>query len=212
VSTVVVGSFPLGEINVALDGTVSLIPPVLSQVDLMLTGQFGLGALVSDLSAQLNAALSLQATLTLQLVNPFASLAAQLAAILQIQAGIAATLALGLPAVSTTVAASISGSAGISAALGVKVAGLQALIKTALSAKLPLASVLETFNLSAGPVELLSIGYASPSTLASSGAEYEALTLGPLGSILPGDRVWGVVLLTNDSSVAAALSAIIRTS
>lgn len=211
-STVLVGSYPLGAINVGLSGVVTAVVPLLAQVDLMLTGAFGLGSLLADLSAQLNAALTAQIQLSLQVSNPFAALEAQLQAILQIQAGIAATLALGLPSISLTLTASLSASVAISATLALRVGGLQALISLALSIKLPLISLLASLNLSAGPFVLLSVGFAAPSTLASSITEYSGLVSGGVGGILPGDQVYGIIMLTKSPSASVALSAILKTS
>jgi hypothetical protein len=191
VSVQVIGSYPLGTINVGLNGTVALAAPLLAQFDLMLTGSFGLGALAADLAMQLNAALSMQISLSLKVINPFDSLMAQLSAILQIQASIAATIALGLPAMSASLSLSLSASAAIVATL---------------------VSLLGSFNLSAGPFELLAIGYDAPTTLAASGAQYAALAAGGFGGILPGDQVFGVIMLTKSPSASVALSTIIRTS
>jgi hypothetical protein len=210
VSTVVVGTYTLGVINVGLDGLVTAVVPLLAMTDLMLTGSFGLGALAADLAAQLNAALSLQISLGLQVSNPFAALAAQLAAIIQIQAGIAVTLSLGLPAVSVSLSVNLSASIAITAVLVLKVGGLQALIKAALAVRLPVLNLIN-LPLGLGPCVLLTIGYAAPSTLFSSGNEYKALTLAPLGGINPGDQVFGVIMLTKVPSVATAISAIIKT-
>jgi hypothetical protein len=212
VSVQVIGSYPLGTINVGLNGTVALAAPLLAQFDLMLTGSFGLGALAADLAMQLNAALSMQISLSLKVINPFDSLMAQLSAILQIQASIAATIALGLPAMSASLSLSLSASAAIVATLGIKVGGLNLLIRAALAVKLPLVSLLGSFNLSAGPFELLAIGYDAPTTLAASGAQYAALAAGGFGGILPGDQVFGVIMLTKSPSASVALSTIIRTS
>lgn len=211
-STALIGSFPLGVINVGLNGAVTAIVPLLAQFDFMVTGPFGLGALIADLSAQLNAALAAQISLGLHIINPFAALKAQLLAILQIQASIAATIALGLPAVSASLSVSLSGSIAIGAVLAIRVGGLHLLIKAALAVKLPVVNLLANFNLSAGPFVLLSIGFAGPSTLFSSGNEYKALTTAALGGINPGDQVWGVVMLTKVPSASVALSGIIKTS
>lgn len=208
-STVVLGSFPLGVINVGLNGLVTAVVPLMATTDLMLTGSFGLGALVSDISSQLNAALSQQVSLGLQVANPFASLQQQLQGLLRNVAAITQALATpSLPPFGLSV--NISASAAISAALALRVGGIQALIKSALAVRLPVLNLLK-LPLGSGPVALLTIGFAAPSTLASSGNEYKALTLAPLGGINPGDQVFGVIMLTHDPSVATALSAIIKT-
>ncbi len=208
-STVLVGTYTLGAINVGLTGAIAAVVPLLAQVDLMLTGSFGLGALLADLSVQLNAALAAQAQILISVTDPIAALKAQLQAILSVQAGISATLALGLP----PFAVSVSASAALSASLALKVGGIQALIALVLSLKLPLVSLVGQLNaaLSAGPFVLLSVGFDAPSTLASSTTEYSGLVGGGVGGILPGDQVYGVILLTKAPSAAVALSAILRT-
>ena len=210
----VIGTFPLGTINVGLDGSITAVVPLLAQFDLMLTGSFGLGSLSADLSMQLNAAISLQASLGLQVSNPFASLKAQLSAILQIQAGIQATLALGLPAVSVQLASSLSASAAISSALALRLGGINLLIKAALAVKLPVVNFVSSISaaLTAGPFELLSIGFSSADTLASAGSQFNALCSAGFGGIAPGDQVYGVVMLTKSPSASLALASIIKTS
>ena len=208
------GAFPLGTINVGLSASMSAVVPLLAQVDLAITGPFGLGSTASDLTAQLNGAISSQLALTAQLASPIPALMASLASLAQLQASLAATLAFGLPVISLSISASISAAAATSATLGLKVAGLNAVVKSAVAAKLPVLNIVENMQgaLSAGSLALLSVGYAGTSTLASAGAQFEALTTAPLSGINPGDQVWGVILLTNVSSVADALSAIMKTS
>jgi hypothetical protein len=218
VSTVVVGSLPLGGINIGLNGAVSLVVPLLVQFDLMLMGQFGLGSLLVDLSAQLNAAINLQLSFGISISNPFASLKLQLTAIAQIQASIQAALSLGLsiglPAISVSLSASLSAAASISATLALKLGGINFLIKAALAIKLPVVDLMAslTANLSAGPCVLLSIGFDNATTLAESGNQYQALTAANLGGINPGEQVWGVIMLTKVPSASIAMSAIIKTS
>lgn len=205
-STVLVGTFPLGAINTGLSGAIAAAVPLLSQVDLMLAGSFGLGSILADLSAQLNAALAAQAQITI--IDPIAAIKNQLQAILAVQAGLAATLALGLPPFG------ISASVNISGALALRVGGIQALIAAVLNIKLPLVALLADIRaqLSAGPFVLLSVGFDSPSTLASSVTEYGALVGGGIGGILPFEQVYGVIILTKAPSAAVALSAILLTS
>lgn len=206
-STVLVGSYTLGGVNVALNGAVVLIVPLLGQVDLMLTGPFGLGALQADLSAQLNAALAAQLQLSLQVTNPLEALSLQLQALVQVQAGISASLSLGLP----TISVSMSASFAIAASLSLKLGGIRLLIQLALQLKLPLVNLLAGLNLSAGPFVLISIGFAAPSTLLSSTAEYTSLVSGGIGGILPGEQVYGVTILTKSPAASLALAGVIRT-
>lgn len=206
-STVLVGSYSLGGINVALNGAVVLMVPLLTQVDLMLMGPFGLGALQADLSAQLNAALAAQAQLKIQVLNPLEALRYQLQAMLQVQAGISASLSLGLPAFSVTVSASFA----LAGVLALKLGGIRLLIQLVLRLKLPLVNLLGGLNLSAGPFALLSVGFAAPSTLLSSTSEYTSLVSGGVGGILPTDQVYGVMILTKSPAASVALAGVIRT-
>ena len=206
-STVLVGSYNLGGVNVALNGAVALMVPLLGQVDLMLTGPFGLGAVQADLAAQLNAALAAQFQLTIAVSDPIAALKQQLQALLAVQAGISALLAFGLP----PLAVQAQGSLAISAALALKLGGIRLLIQLVLQLKLPLVNLLAGLNLGAGPFVLMSVGFAAPSTLASSVSEYNALVSGGIGGILPGDQVYGVIILTKSPAASAALAGVIRT-
>lgn len=205
-STVFIADLPLGGINVGLSTTVGLIGPLLAQVDLMLTGPFGLGSLIADLQAQLQAALAAQVTFSLQIVDPIAYLKTLLASVLQVQASIAAALSLGLP-----ILPPLGVSFSLGGAISLRIGGIKFLIEAVLSVKLPLVNLLAGFNLSAGPLVLLSVGYASPSTLASSVAEYAALVSGGIGGILPFEQVFGVIMLTKVPSASVALAGIIRT-
>lgn len=206
-STVFVGSYTLGNINVALNGAVLLIVPLLAQADLMVTGPFGLGAVQADLSAQLQTALKAQAQITVSVSNPLAALKQQLQAVLAVQASISASLALGLPSISISVNASLA----ISAALALKLGGIRALIQLVLQLKLPLVDLLASLQLNAGPFVLISIGFAAPSTLLSSTSEYTALAAPGVGGILPTDQVFGVTILTKSPISAQALAQVIRT-
>ena len=212
-SLTIVGSHTLGEINIAAAASATLMPPVLAQLDLALTGGFGLGALEADISADLNAAVSTGLSLSLQVVNPIQALEDALQAAVLLQVQIAATLALGLPAVSADVSLQVSASAAASVALSAKLAGIQALIQGALAVKLPAANFLGDLagSLSVGGVVLLSFS-APEDTLASIGAALGSTFAGGLPGILPGNRVYGVVLVTEAPSAWAAMQATLRTS
>lgn len=212
-SVALIGAFGLGEINVAANAAVLLTVPLLAEFDLVLMGGFGLGALQADIAAQLNASISAQVDLGLQISDPLAALRESLEAAIQIQASIAATIALGLPAIQVEISAELSASASISAALGLKLGGIQLLISAALAVKLPLANFVGELaaSLSAGPVALLS--FADPGdTLASAGFQLNSLFSAGIAGIAPGDQVYGVVLVTKAPSAWAAMQATLRTS
>ena len=223
-SLTVLGALPLGAINVALDGSLTAIVPLLSQVDLMLTGSFGLGSLGATLNLQLQASLSFQLNIGLSLTNPIAALEAQLQAIIQIQASIGVVLALGLPSASVSLSASLSASLGLTAVLGAQVAGIQALISASLAVKLPVVDLVATIGaaLSAGPVMLLAFGFPAQGAESLAGVSGDLSGFvasggitgsGPFGSttLLPTDSVSGVMLITKDPVAATAMSALFLT-
>jgi hypothetical protein len=207
-SVALVGSFTLGEVNVAAAGALAVLNPLLGEFDLAVT--LGLGGAIGDLSAQLSAALSVQAQVALQVSNPIAALEASLQAAVRLVAEISASLALGLPTIAIQASASVS----IAAALTAKLGGLQLLIDAALAVKFPAVNLAASLaaHLSAGPVILLSIGAVGPDTLASAGTALGALFHAGVGGVQPADSVYGVVLLTKAPSVWASLQATIRAS
>ena len=147
-SVVLVDELALGEV---MPGIVLLIPPLLAQFDLMLTGQFGLGALLADITLQLNASLSVSLQLGLDISNPFAALEAELQALISIQASIAASLSLGIPTLSASLSLSLGANIGLAAELGLQIGGIQLLIKAGLAIKIPIIDLL--LLLQAGPVD-----------------------------------------------------------
>jgi hypothetical protein len=212
-SLAIIGAYTLGEINVAAATSATLMPPVLAQLDLTLTGGFGLGALEADISADLDASVSTGLSLSVQVANPIQALEDALQAAILLQAQIAATLSLGLPVVSADVSVQISASAAISATLTAKLGGIRALIGAALEVKLPAVNFLGELagSLSVGPVVLLS--FSSPGdTLGSIGAALDSTFSAGLPGILLGDQVYGVVLVTKAPSAWAAMQATLRTS
>ncbi len=200
-SVVLVDEVTLGEV---LPGIVLIIPPLLAQFDLTLTGQFGLGALLADISAQLNAAISVQVNI-LQISNPFAAIQAQLQALLMVQASLTAALALGLPSVSASFTASLS----VNPELGLQIGGIQLLIQAGLAIKIPIIDLLA--SLSVGPVDILTIGFTGTDTLASSGAGYAALASTGIGTLLPTDQVFGVIILTKVPAASVVMQAVFLT-
>lgn len=209
-----VGSFTLGEVNIGLMVGIGLMNPLLVQIDLFLTGQFGLGPFLLDAQVQFNAAISLVTQLGLQISNPFVALQALLTAFAQLQAALALTLSMGLPTVSLQISAQLSAIAALSGALSLKLGGIRAMLAAGVAVKIPaLRFVAEmTANLSAGPIQLLSF---TGSTLAATGGQIAAqfnAGLGPVDPISPVEPVSGVLILTKDPAVFVALSAILKTS
>jgi hypothetical protein len=202
-SVVLVDELALGEV---MPGIVLLIPPLLAQFDLMLTGQFGLGALLADITLQLNASLSVSLQLGLDISNPFAALEAELQALISIQASIAASLSLGIPTLSASLSLSLGANIGLAAELGLQIGGIQLLIKAGLAIKIPIIDLL--LLLQAGPVDILTIGITGPDTLFSSGLEYQALATTGIGTLLPTDQVFGVILLTKSPAASLAMQSV----
>lgn len=188
-----------------MPGIVLLIPPLLAGFDLVLTGSFGLGALLADLSAQLTAALSIQAQIGIQISNPFAAIEAQLQALVQVGASLQAALSLGLPSVAVTFSASLSANAAVAAALGLQIGGIQALIKASLALKIPIVALLAALEV--GPADLFTVGFDTPDNINDVGAGLLAARLSP-GCTLADAPLYGVILLTNGVAVQASMSAV----
>lgn len=211
-----VGSFGMLDINVAGSAALALLNPMAFQFDALLSGQFGLGALQADISAQFEAALSLQVELGLQISDPRIGLQISLSAMADLAAGLQAALSLGLPTVSAELSAGLSASAALSASLSAKLGGISALIEIALSVKIPAVNFLAELeaNLSAGPISLISFGFNGssfdPEPLSSVGGQLQALFSGGLTGIAPGDEVAGIILLTKTPSAGVAISAMFK--
>lgn len=212
-----IGSFGMLDINVAGAAAVAFFNPLAAQFDLMISGQFGLGALQADLSAQFNAAASLQVELGLQISDPLAGLQATLSAIGQLVAGIQAAISLGLPTISAELNASLSANAALTASLGIKLGGISALIDLALSVKIPAVQFFAELqaSLSAGPLVLVSFGFDpagsfDPEVLANVGAQIQAMFGAGLTGITPAESVAGIVILTKAPAAAAAVSALFK--
>jgi hypothetical protein len=209
-----VGSFGLLDINIASAASLAIFNPLLAQFDLALTGQFGLGALQADISAQFNAALSVQVSVGLQISNPLAGLQASLSAIGQLAAGLQAAIALGVPTINAQLSADVAAAAALTAVLGIKLGGISALIELAASLKIPAVNFIADLSasLNAGPVVLLSFGYPSNEPLSSVGAQAQALLSTGLTGIAPGDGVAGIMLITKAPAAKAGISALLKTS
>lgn len=212
-----IGSFGMLDISVASSASLLLFNPLTAQFDAMLSGQFGLGALQADISAQFDAAASLQIDLGLQISDPMAGLQASLDAIAQLSAGLQAALSLGLPTVSAELSASVSANAALTAALGIKLGGISALIELALSLKIPAVKFLADLqaSLSAGPIVLVSFGFdgsgtPDPETLGNVGSQLQALFAGGVTGVTPSEEVSGILILTKAPVAAASISALFK--
>jgi hypothetical protein len=189
-----------------MPGIVLLIPPLLAGFDLVLTGSFGLGALLADLTLQLTAALSIQVQIGIEISNPFAAIQSQLQALIQVGASLQAALSLGLPSIAVTFSASLSANAAVSAALGLQIGGIQALIKASLALKIPLVALLA--SLEVGPADLFTVGFVGTDVVGDIGPGLNAAVLSPgctLSTVAP---VYGIILLTNGASVSASMGVV----
>lgn len=202
----VVGSFPLGGINIAANASVALLSSLTAELDLMLFGSFGLGSFGADLSLAFNA--SIEASLQLGAINPLAQIQLTLSALAQIEASFSAAINIGIPTLQIT--AQISANIALQASLGLRLGGIQALIAAALAVKLPAVDFLAGLaaNLSAGPVVVASWGFTSaPDTLANTGTQIDSLFHGGVGGIAAHDPVYGVLLVTKSPSASVGISA-----
>ncbi len=203
-------SATLGEVNVGLLAALGFLNPLAIQIDALLA--IGLGPLQAELAARLNASLAAQATLSIQISDPFANIKIFLAAIAQLQAALQAALVLQLPSIS--IAAELSAAASIAGSLSVQLGGLRLALQAALAVKIPALRALAqlTAHANAGPAFAFSF---TGDDLAPSGADIAALFAAGLvdggNTIAPfGEPVDGVVLLTKVPSVSASLFAIIQ--
>lgn len=208
------GSFTLGQVNIGLAVGLGLMNPLLLQLDLFLTGQFGLGPFLADIQVQFSAAISAVLQLSIGISDPLAALRALLAALVQVQASLAVALSFPLPVVSIQASAQISAIASLSAALALKIGGIKALLAAGLAVKIPALQFVAEFAaaLSAGPVHLLSFTGDNLTITGAQIAAQFAAGLGPSDPIAPGEQVSGILIVTKDPAVFAALGAILKTS
>lgn len=210
----IVFSGPLGSINLSASASLGVLTPLLAQVDFSLFGSFGVGAIKSDLQAQLSASLKASADISLGLVNPIVGFQRALAGILVAQAQLTAALAGGFPVLSVDVVTQISVLASFAGALSTKISALEAMTQAGIQAKAPAVGLVNKLQtaLSAGPVFLASW---TGDTLANVGASIAAdfgagLTQG-LNNIAPSDTVYGILLVTKSPTAWAAISSTMLT-
>jgi hypothetical protein len=201
----------LGEFNVGLAAAVGLLVPLSAQIDALLT--IGLGPFQADLMLQFNAALAAQATLTIQVGDPFAALQLAISALAQLQAAL--QLALQFPPINISISAELSASIALAGALSARLGLLSIAIELAIQIKLAalkLAAELQ-LSLSAGPVTAVAFGgesytvEGSKLALLLNGGTVDGKSITGLN---PADVAYGVLLVTSVPSVSAAISAIIQ--
>lgn len=210
-STEIVGSFNLIDINVAASASLTVFLPLLAQFDLNLSGLIGVQV---DISLQFNAALSASLSLGLEISNPLASFLASLQGMIQLQASLQLAISLGLPTISAELNVGLSAQLAITAEFGVQIGLIVGLIEASISIKLAALNFIGTLQaaLSAGPVFLLSYD----GTLAQSGSDlgvmFNAGLFDPATSnaINPGDSVHGIALVTKDPAAWLAMGVLFK--
>jgi hypothetical protein len=204
----------LGGINVAATQSLNVLMPVLSSVDTSLFSPFGLGSLADNLKQQLASALAGSVSLTKGLANPIDGYMKALAGITALAAQIQAALAalssglvpLSTPSIETT--NQLKTLSAFASSTAAQLGGLDALMQALKAAKLPAVSFAGSLSLM-----LTSPGAAlvtfEDMTLAAAGAAIAGnfstgLSWGPT-TILPADKVWGVIILTSIPSTWTAI-------
>lgn len=184
-----------GSANVAL-----LLPPILAQIQLMLTGAFGLGPLQLDLLAQFNAAIQFNLSFGL---NPLAALKLSISASLQVIASLQATLAAGL---TLSLGLSLNLQVGINLALianlQLKIGGINLLIDLSLQIRLGGINFLAQLQaaLSLGNVVLYSWSDKPMTTVQSQIAAWNFSGDG----FLPAQPTYGILLATAAPGASAS--------
>lgn len=208
----------LGDFNIGLSAAVGFINPLGAQLDAMIAAN---AAFKAELAAQLDASLALQATLTLSVTDPFAAIKAALQAIIELQAALSAALA--LPPLALSLGAEIGAAASLSAALSAKLAALLS-IEAAIAIKIP--AIRAAADLAAalsvgGCVALAFDGLNDdpPNTLAEVGQLIKDKFAAGIGNVTgpapnpigPGERVSGIILVTDLAPTFSAMGSIMVT-
>jgi hypothetical protein len=205
----ILGAFPIGGINIAAAASLGIVAPLFAQLDLALFGAFGLGGLQADISAQFNAAVAAQISVSLTIQDPTLLLSGLANLMANIQ------LALNLPVPALDIGANVS----LALALGLRLGGISALIEAMLAVKLPAVAFFAALAaaLSVGPVFLLNFDNPTISGgLAGAGAQIAAQFAAGLVDggdfITPIEPALGIILVTKSPSVFASLGLVLKTS
>lgn len=204
----------LFNVNFGAQDAIDFIIPLGAQIDTALS--VGLTSLKTDLGSQLNATLATQATLSLQISDPFQTIRDALAALSQLQAALAAALV--LPPVNLSLSAEIGATAALAGSLTARLASIDGAIAAALNVKIPAVKFSQGLGdaLSAGPFICLAFdGITDATDLQTIGSLISTkfsstISFGP-NSINPGDPVSGVIILTTAGSAYTALGQLITT-
>ena len=194
----------LGQVNVGVAGAISVLNPLLLELDLALFGSLGLGALQFSLQAQLQALIQMQLDLGLALTGAFG-----------IEIILAAQIALSLP--SLDLAASFSASAALAASISLQLGGIEAFVAAALALKIPATTLAAQLQASLGLGPLFVLAWENI-TLAGASAGISADFNSPGGLVFdsnvitPLQSTYGVVLVTATPSVWVGLQGLLLTS
>lgn len=201
----------LGELNIGLVALNISLPALAAQLDAMIG--LGMGPLKFDLSAQLNAAISAQASIALSIGDPFESIRLALQAVAQLQAAL--QLSLSLPPIQLTLSAELSAVAALAGTLSARLGLIEGMIRAALAVKLPAISLSDGMDgvLGVGPAILLGFdGISDGTTMAAMGNLIQSKLQSPVtfggDTIEPTDNVSGILILTTVSPVFTAMAQI----
>lgn len=203
-----VASGTLGTLNTGLSALNISLPGLTAQLEAAIA--LGLGPLKFDLAAQLNAALTIQASVAFNIGNPLAAIQAALLAVAQLQAAL--QIALTLPPIQISVSAELSAAASLAATLSARLGLIEGIISAALAVKIPITQLSLDLGgaLSAGPAILLSFdGISDGTSMSGIGSLIAAKFASPVtfsgDTINPGDPVSGMIIITKADAVFAAL-------
>lgn len=203
------------DFNVGAAAAVAFLNPLSAQLDALIA--LGLGPFQASLAAQFNAALAMQASLTLSIslgdLSLLATLKSTLAAVATLQAALAAALTLGLPPIQLSLGAELGAAVALAGVLKLQLGGIQALIKAAIAIKLPAVRAAASLGaaLSAGPFFAISFSGVTLASVASwLAGEVAGGGLNADGQhLLPGDVTFGALIFGTNPSFQASFNAII---
>lgn len=210
----VVFSGSLKDINTAAAAALTVIQPVMAQIDFTVFGSLGIGSIQANLQAQLSAALQATLDIGLGISNPIAGFTAALAGIAVLQASITLALSGNIPVVSPDITAQLSATAAFAATLAVQVGGLEALIQGALAVKGPALSFSGALaaQLNAGPVMVLAFDGVPLGVVGANIAADFAVGLSKSGNTIgPFELASGIVLVTKSPFAWQAMGSMFMT-
>ena len=201
----------IGSVNVGLFAAFGLLGALLANLDFMLYGSIGIGALHANFSLQLQASLQASLELGLNISNPFIGFSIALSAIATLQVEIALALS-GQITFSLDVSFQLSANVSLQASLMAQLGGLELVLQAAIALKIPVVEFMARLNLSAGPL-LVASWTDMRLDQAASQVQLDAangMSYGPI-TINAWEPTYGVVILTKSPAAWASLQAILVT-